>query len=269
MMETTESRIRQLQACIELLDHFERPVQESLVAGHQTQEPPAIMLIRTFRFGRAALEGMIAIARSGPAQAVCLPTLCRPFFEAGINVLWASRERRGWHSVQAHAAREQKKWAQGALKIPSLARHAQKVLGAMHAVLSREDDKGNRFRMPPNVGQILVEIEERDHRDGIITKRTGFAQFQSTTLWRLMCHAAHGHFAVVAGTPEGHMTIGVSAAILATFALLRATAVVCSPDIVGFRQIVETIGERIVKILRGDFDLRLEEVRFTFTDSVG
>ena len=94
--------IQKLRSCIDLLDQYEKPLRESLEGGGQMEEPPAVMLLRGFAFGRATLKAMVAVADGGDeACGVCLPTLCRPFYELAVKVLWASREPDGWERIQA------------------------------------------------------------------------------------------------------------------------------------------------------------------------
>lgn len=265
-MTEVELQIRRLGSCTELLDHFERPLRASLDRGEQSGVPQAVMLYRAFSFGRTTLEAMIATCKTGDAHGVCVPTLCRAFYEVSHRLLWASREHNGWQRLQTGGADEQRKWADAAAQIPSLAAHAERVRTSMQMILARTDERGKPFAKPPSMEQQLSQIEKADTRCGIVTPPSDFAKLQYTILWRLMSNTAHAHLVQIARDPKGHLQIGVWAAVCATFALLRAVAVVVAPDLEGVRQNVDVIGERIVKILKGDLDLKLDEMTFTFTD---
>lgn len=54
-----------------------------------------------------------------------------------------------------------------------------------------------------------------------------------------------------------------SGAVVATFALLRATAVVAAPDAESLRQTVEVMGQQINGILKGEADFGVDDVTFT------
>lgn len=246
----TQDDIQKLRSCIDLLADYERLLREILEDGGQMEEPPAVMLLRAFGFGRATLKAMAVVGDQDEECAVCVPTLCRPFYEVSVRVLWASRDPDGWQRLQTHCAAEERKWAQRAVSLPSWAEYAQAVRDNADAVLSRTDGDGNRYGNPPHIEQTLQQIEQRDIDCGIKTGEKGFALFEYANLWQKMCATAHGHLVEIARSPETHMRVAVNAAGVASFALLRATAVVTAPDAQGLNQAVEVMGQQINEILK-------------------
>ena len=265
MDRMSKDSIQKLRLCLDLLDLHEKPLRESLEAGAQMEEPPAIMLLRGFALGRATLKAMAAVAEADDECGVCLPTLCRPAYELAAKLLWASREPGGWQRLQAHCANEDKKWARRAMDIPSSAECAQPVLDNAERVLSRTDSDGKPYRNPPPMDQTLKQIERCDIANGLKTEGESSAAFEYAILWQMMCRNAHGHLVHISRPFETHTRIGIIGAVVATFALLRAMAVVTAPDLKGLNGTVELLAQQTNKILKGETDLGLDEVRFTHT----
>ena len=67
-----------LSLCIDLLDLYEKPLRASLEDGAQMKDPPAVMLLRGFAFGRATLKAMITVAEQDDDCAVWDATDTRP-----------------------------------------------------------------------------------------------------------------------------------------------------------------------------------------------
>lgn len=262
MDRMSNDNTRKLRSCIDLLDLYEKPLRDSLEDGGQTQDPPAVMLLRGFAFGRATLKAMIAVADQDDECGVCMPTLCRPFYELAVRVLWASRDPDGWQRLQKHCANEDRKWAKRAVDLPSWAEYARRVLDNAESVLDRTDGDGNPYSNPPPMDQTLEQVEHRDIACGIKTEE-GSARFEYANLWQMMCGTAHAHLVQIARPPEAHTRIAVSGAAVATFALLRAVAVITAPDLQGLNETVEVMGQHINGILKGEADLGLDEVVFT------
>ncbi len=262
MDRMSKDNTRKLRSCIDLLDLYEKPLRESLEDGEQLEDPPAVMLLRGFAFGGATLKAMIAVADQDDECGVCMPTLCRPFYELAVRVLWASRDPDGWQRLQKHCANEDRKWARRAVNLRSWAEYARRVLDNAESVLDRTDDDGNPYSNPPPMDQTLQQVEKRDIDCGLKTEE-GSARFEYANLWQMMCGTAHAHLVRIAHSPEAHTLIAVNGAAVATFALLRATAVVVAPDADGIKEIVEAMGQKINGILKGETDLGLDEVTFT------
>lgn len=128
--------IRKLTSCIDLLDLYEKPLLESLHAGSQLDQPPAVMLTRAYTFGRTTIRSMVTLAKEPDVDySVCAPTLCRPYYELAMRILWASRTNDGWQRLQADCANEDKRWAKRAVEIPAWKKHAQRVLDHAESVL--------------------------------------------------------------------------------------------------------------------------------------
>ncbi len=255
MLGMTKDDTQKLRSYIDLLNLYEKPLRESLEDGGQTEDPPAVMLLRAFAFGRATLKAMIAVADQGDQECgVCLPTLCRPFYELTVRVLWASRQPDGWQRLQAYCANEDKKWAKRAVEIPSWAEYAQPVLDNAKSVLDRTDAKGKCYRLAPDMAETLQQVEQHDIDCGIKSGGKGSALFEYANLWQMMCGTAHAHVVRIARSPEAHTLIALSGAVVATFAMLRATAVVTAPDADGLNHAVEVMGRQINGILKGETD---------------
>ena len=111
------------------------------------------------------------------------------------------------------------------------------------------------FKYPPyalGLATKLVELVEQCDIDcGIKTGDKGSARFEYANLWQMMCGTAHAHLVQIARSPVAHTLIAVNGAVVATFALLRATAVIVAPDADGIKEIVEAMGQQIHKILKG------------------
>ena len=191
-------------------------------------------------------------------HADALPTVPRACRKDAVGVAPA-----GWQRLQAHCANEDRKWAKRAVDIPSWAEYARRVLDNAERVLSRTDGDGNTYRNPPPMDQTLQQVEQREIDCGIKTGEEGFARFEYANLWQMMCRTAHGHLVQIARPAEAHVRIAVSGAVVATFALLRAMAVLTAPDLRGLNETVELMGQQINKILKGETDLGLDEVVFT------
>lgn len=261
--KTLDGHLRQLRSCVQLLNTFEKRIIESLKDGEQADDPQAVMICRGLAFGRTTLETMIGVAQLGEQHWVCLSTLCRPLFEVASKLLWASRKKHGWHRLQSDSARPVLTWAREAKVFDTLKEYASSMEARMTEILSRTDSVGARFVRLPNMKQILEDIEKDDRRSGFGDTDTKSAAFQYTNLYRKMCFPVHGHIVAIAGDPSSHLTISVKAAVVGTFSLLRLVAVVGSPDLEALKKAVATIGEKIVAILKGDDNVRLDDIVFS------
>ncbi len=241
-----------------MLDFFEEPVHRSLHLGGQSEDVPAVMLTRGFDFGRSTLLGMISLIENGPSMWICVPTVCRPFFELSAKLLWAAREPDGWVRLQADTANEQIKWARDVERFKPFAVYARRMHTKLSAVTEQRSLEGKSEL--PNLRMLLGEIEAKDRDGGIGTLRSDFALFQYAMMYRLMCGPAHGHLVWIAKKGDLHLTIAVSAAIASTYALLRAVAAVFSHTPESCRELVEIIGTKINKILQGTSDFRLDDL---------
>lgn len=118
--------------------------------------------------------------------------------------------------------------------------------------------------MAPDMGKILEQIEKHDIESGIKESDAEFAQFQYANIWQMMCGTAHAHVVRISRSADSHMTIAVAAAVVATFGLLRATSVVTAPDLESLKNSIEIVGNKIIAILRGEEDLALDQITFTY-----
>ena len=257
MLRIMQEETRRLRSCIEMLNFYGGRLDKSLEAGNQSDEPPAVMIQRAFAFGRTAMEMLIVVAGQEAKYGVCAPSVCRPYYELATRILWATREPGGWQRLQAHWANEDRKWAESAVKMPSLAEHARGILKHRKDVLSRTDRHGVPWKPAPSIETTLKDIERRDLDDGIREEPRGFATYEYTNIYRLLCRLAHAHAVAIAHTPESHRNHAVSAAVVATFALLRALAQVGEPTTEAARQATEIVGQKIVKVFKGETDLGL------------
>lgn len=254
---------RQLECCIQMLDCWETPLRACLAAGKQLDDQPAVMLTRAFDFGRTSLRAMVVLTNQDAAFGVCLPTLCRPFYELASRLLWASREPNGWHRLAVVWMTERRIWAREAAKMPPTSDHASKILGDAERWLTVHDPDGALYKRRPSMESALRDVEKRDIEDGIKEDRTegSDAAFQYTNAWRSMCRTAHAHISSIASSPGGHSRVAVTAAIIATFDLLRAVAVITAPQ-GERRERIESLVALVVKILEGHFDLGLHDLSF-------
>ena len=263
MLGMTKDDTKKLRSCIDLLDLYGTSLWKSLEDGGQAMEPPAVAILRAFAFGRATLKAIIVVADQGDEECgVCLPTLCRPFFELAVRVLWASRQPDGWERLQRHYAEQDEKWAKRAVEIPAWANYARPFLANAKNVLGRTDIKGNSYTPAPTMVQSLQQVEKHDVDFGFKTRQEDVVWFEYAHLWRVMCGTAHAHVVQIARSPAAHTRIAVGGALVATFALLRATAVFTAPDKEGIIEAVGLMVKKMIRILKGEV-LGLDDVVFT------
>ncbi len=227
-----------------MFDLYEMALRESLEDGGQTQEPPAIMLLRAFAFGRITLNGMLAVVEWDGDCGACAATLCRPFYKLATRLLWASREPDGWHRLVVMWARQSRAWSQDAVKHSDLGPLPQLILDRANDTLDRA--AADDLEGAPNMQRTLTDIESRDRDDGV---RGEWAGYQYTGLWRSMSMSVHSQMSIIVRASDTLRELGTGTAVVATFALLRAMAVATSPDRRSLDKTIIAITNRMMGML--------------------
>lgn len=256
--------IRQIKRCISLLDHFDKPVQHSLTLGEQNDDPPAIMLTRCIAFGRNTLTGMLSLIEGDSCSWVCLPSICRPYFELSNKLLWASRRTDGWLRLQVDAADQELKLVRDLTALPSFAILAETKSSKLSRFI--ESTRSEGAQQLPAFNLILDEIEKRDRDCGLTDGSDRNALFQYACLYRIMSGTVHGNVVSIAKQPEYHLTIGVNAAIMGTFAALRATCVIFCESDSHRKSSVEQIAEKVMTVMRDQDAFTLADLNITVAD---
>lgn len=234
-----------LDECRKLLEEYRALLMDCLHKGDQEDDPGALMLTGGFDFGIRTLGGMVVLIEADEDNVLLACTLCRPFFETAVRLLWAARTHNGWQRLQVHWANEDVKWAREAEQIPSVAEHAKTIRTAREKVLSRTDEDGNRVEPPPNMQQMLREIEVHDVGQGLRKECDGAAESAYTNVYRILCQAAHGHMVAI-GRPGSFRRHARCGALMATSALLQACCHVVAGDA---KREIEAAGQRVMAIL--------------------
>lgn len=212
---------KQIAACLGCLDKA-----APSLAGAVTAEPdsPITILRALFDLGRKTLLVMHRTIDIGDDAYLCLPTICRPYWEVSVRALWASREPNGWDRQCKYFAREQEKHAERAVKFEEWRPHYEPRLAMLREILRRSDSRGKRFPNSPPVDQLLKANESRDIREEITGKvfPNRGAEFRTVALWLAMCAPSHGQVMDLNYDPRFHLKLGTSGAIDATANTLRA-----------------------------------------------
>lgn len=240
------SRTTSMEQCRQLLQDYRDILDRCLRKSGQHDDAQAIMLLRGFEFGLRTVQGMDVLTAADEDNALLACTLCRPFYETAVRLLWASRTHNGWQRLQAHWAKEDVKWAREAERIPSVAEHAKRIREAREDVLHRTDGYGNSFGPLPNMRQMLREITEHDVADGLLTEGDGVAEFDYTNFYRILCQAAHGHMVAI-GRPCSFRRHARCGALMAAWALLQACCHVAAGDL---ESEIKVAGKRVMRILQ-------------------
>lgn len=215
-----------LDKCTELLKTYRSHSREALEKGNQQEDPPAVMLLRSFEFGLRTIAGIKSLLANDRDNALLACTLCRPFYETGTRLLWASRAPDGWLRLQKHWAKEDQKWAREARSFPKIAQAAQDVFNNRQEVLDRLDKEG---RPAPSIQQMLQEIEDCDHSTGQLDEAISTAGYDYTNIYRRLSQGAHGHMVAI-GRPADYLDFAVYGTVKATSADLRATCYLGASD---------------------------------------
>lgn len=213
-----------------LLAKYALLFSQALKKGGQANDVPALMIKYALAFGQNTIKAIEILMREH-ISTVLACTLCRPYYELAMRLLWAAREPYGWQRLQAYLATEDLKWAKEAVNMPEIAEHAQQVLARSQEVLSRTDPRGKSYSPAPGLQQILMDIEKRDISEGIRPVGGNIAAYEYTNIYRVICRPAHAHMQAISLHPASFWGPTVFAAGTATFALLRTVCYTSSEDL--------------------------------------
>ncbi len=242
---TTKTTISALTGCRAILEEHATIMAQSVAAGNQQDEAPSVMFQRAFDFGLQTIDAIISLLGDGEKDALQACTLCRPFYETAVRLLWASRTADGWQRLQAYFANEDRKWADEATRIPSTAAVAAATGEHRREILERTDDTGEKFSPAPRMQQLLRDVVKHDMIEGIREKSDRAADFDYTNVYRFLCKAAHGHMTSL-GRPAGLLRHAKYGTIMATWSLLQAHCHVGAAD---FRKEIDVIGKKLMTII--------------------
>jgi hypothetical protein len=231
----------------------------------QRREPQAEMLLQCFQFGITTLRAMQSLLGQGDDLVVCLPTICRPFYELSTRILWATRGEGRWQQLQASLADETRKWAQEAINFPEWAPFAQDSLTRCQKVLERDCGTGVPVRLAPGLEQTLREIEDQDRAQQLHEEQeAGGYQFYYTMIWRRMCGPAHGHLLEITQSPSAHRAVGMMAACCATLACLRALAIASAANQDALRKKNDDLKYLVTDVILGRGLVNLDQFKVTW-----
>lgn len=242
---TTKTAIAALTDCRSNLAEHAAIMKQAVGAGDQQAEPPAIMFQRAFDFGLQAIDAIIRLLGDGEQYALHACTLCRPFYETAVRLLWASRTPDGWQRLQAYYANEDRKWADEARRISSTAEIAASTRQHREEILERTDETGEKFCIAPGMQQLLRDVVKHDMIEGIREESDRSADFDYTNVYRFLCKAAHGHMTSL-GRPASLLRHAKYGTIMAIWCLLQAQCHVGAKD---FSKEIDVIGKKLMKII--------------------
>jgi len=235
-----------------LLDKYERLFLEAVEKGGQAEDVPALMIKYAFLFGQNTIDA-IQILIEGHNNSIFLCTLCRPYYELSIRILWAAREAYGWQRLQAYLSTQDMRWAEEAIGMPEIAVHAEKILAASREVLSRKDPNDKPYTPAPGIQQMLKDIEDCDVSQGIREKGGNVAAYEYTNIYRVICRPAHAHMQAISLEPTSFLNPTVFATGIATFSLLRSV-LYTSPE--NLSKQVKDIELQVVDIMKQCFKFK-------------
>ena len=242
---TTKTAIAVLTDCRVVLAEHAEIMKQVVVASSRQNEPPAIMFQRAFDFGLQTIDAIIRLLSDGEDFALHACTLCRPFYETAVRLLWASRTPDGWQRLQAYFANEDRKWADEAKRIPSTAEVAASTREHRQGILDRTDETGERFAPAPGMQQLLRDVVKHDMIEGIREESDRAADFDYTNVYRFLCKAAHGHM-ISLGRPAGFLRHAKYGTIMAAWSLLQAHCHIGAKDC---KKEIDVIGKTLMKII--------------------
>lgn len=225
----TRKAILLAERCGELLQEYGAKIRDVLRDGNQENEAPAVMINRSYSFGLRSIDGITTLLTADPDNALLACALCRPLYETGIRLLWASRSSDGWLRLQKYWANEDRKWAQEVVAFPELASHARTFLDSRLEVLGRSGSADAKCQPAPGIQQLLKEVEDADHSTGVLDDEDGNAAYDYANIYRMLCHGAHGHMAAI-GRPSDYLRFVKAGVIKSVSALLRSTCYVGATD---------------------------------------
>ncbi len=248
--DCVSSTLDVLRECQQLLDEYGDKMNKFLVCSAQQNEPRAIMFQRALEFARRTLAGMEILIEKEKANALLACTLCRPFYETAIRLLWASRRPDGWERLQAFYADQDRKWANEAKDIAATAQVGKHCLGESKEILGRTDECGKKFHPAPRMEDLLHEVVEADVNGGLRDESDDAHKFDYTNVYRWLCRPSHGHMQAL-GRPESFVAHAKFAAVMGTSSVVKAWVHVSTDDP---KEEINAVGGRILKIARGDRD---------------
>ena len=246
---------KQIAACLRCLDKcapsLADPVSPELAS-------PVTMLRAALDIGRKTLTVMYRTIEIGDDAYLCLPTICRPYWEISVRILWASRELNGWDRQYKYFATELQKHAEKAMKFDEWRENYAPRLEMTKKILRRSDARGKPFKNAPLVNQMLSANEEEDIREGIVGKvfpERG-SEFRNVALWLAMCGPSHAQLMDLKYEPRFHLTLATSGAIDATANTLRACGYASAGTQEERAAVALKMGNEMCEILRlGNEDL--------------
>jgi len=242
--------IGELNSCLGLLTEYGIAFGQYLAKSEQQDDPAEIMITRAFDLGLLTGEAMIALCQVREENAALACTLCRPFFESSLRVLWASRALPEapdpWERLQKYWATEELKWADEAKAIDSSKDIAETVRQRNQEILDRTDGKRESLSIPHMMG----EVDKRDVSDELMPKDGKNADWAYPNIYRQLCKAAHGHPSTIGFYSPGFLlNLAANSFVMATSFLIRAVCHFAGGD--NERAEIVKTTERIKAILVG------------------
>jgi hypothetical protein len=239
-----------LKECEARLAEHRQLLQEALKQGDQQDEPQAVMLMRTVDFGLQTIKAVDLLVGDDASNVLAACAATRAFFEAALRILWAARSlpdaQNPWARLQVYWAVEDLKWANAASDFEGMKDHAEVIRGGRQEVRDRQDAEGKPIQSAPPIIEMLREIKEANHLQGLGTEGGLDRDYIYTNVYRMLCRAAHGHpEALQADKSITYLRFARVGLVLAASYLLEASCHVRTADP---KTEIEALAARIVTI---------------------
>ena len=223
-----------------------------------TDYPPAIMLTHAVKYGQSSLK-VIAGLLEASETVFHAGTLCRPFYELSLRLLWAAREPNGWERLQAYWAREDKRFAERVLDYDPQCADAQQTRAKAETSLERRDENGKPFSPAPDVRSMLLQTEKRDLEQDIKETGTRFGHWQYAYIYLYLSRHVHAHLTGIDNpNPDMVLNIATLVAIQGTFLLLQALCHFAVDDIDRLKSVIQSIEGPVCELLEGCDELSFD-----------
>lgn len=218
-----------INRCVQLLEDHRKSLLDSVTKSGQDKEPPALMILRGFKFAIAGMRAVLDMVDDRD-KAIFAACVIRPVYEVAVRILWAAPQQYGYHIVRNDCARQALTLIRENEGDPQLAEMVQRMKQRLQSLLKEKTATGDEIPSKlPAMPQILEQIATHDKQTRSAESR-GMWRGQYGAIYKTLCGPSHADVLDLGADYARHWPLVETASVLATYTLLRVFLIVTIPD---------------------------------------